>query len=216
MTSIFTKMKRTIEAELFDFVEQKEQKNPIAMLNQYLREAQRETEKTMKLLERQQLLKNEFERERREALRMQDKRLKQAALAAEAGEESLEEFARKEADVYKERADRLQQSELIVSEQIIKLEEKTEEMKHKLKDMNVRRLELMGRENAARAHHSMNKVLNEESGDHYPFGRFEELEQYIDNLEGKVNRKYEMSLMDARLAELERQSYKKEKHTQSM
>ncbi|OCA80915.1 PspA/IM30 family protein [Pseudobacillus wudalianchiensis] len=213
MTGIFTKIKRTIEAELFDIVEQKEQKNPIAMLNQYLREAQKETDKTIKLLERQQLLKKEFERECQDAVRMRDKRLKQAQLAAEAGEEQLEEFAMREAEVYKERAARLQHSITIVDEQIIKLESKTEEMKHKLKDMNVRRLELMGRENAARAHYSMSKVLNEDLNDH-PFGRFEELEQYIDELEGKVNKKYETSLMDARLAELERQFYREEKNTQ--
>ncbi|KMY52765.1 modulator protein [Bacillus sp. FJAT-27231] len=214
MTGIFTKIKRTIEAELFDIVEQKEQKNPIAMLNQYLREAQKETDKTIKLLERQQLLKKEFEREYQDAVRMRDKRLKQAQLAAEAGEEQLEEFAMREAEVYKERAARLQHSITIADEQIIKLESKTEEMKHKLKDMNVRRLELMGRENAARAHYSMSKVLNEDLNDHHPFGRFEELEQYIDELEGKVNKKYETSLMDARLAELERQFYREEKNTQ--
>lgn len=214
MTGIFTKMKRTIEAELFDIVEKKEQKNPIAILNQYLREAQKETEKSVKLLERQKLLKKEFEREWQDAIRMQDKRSKQAVIAAEAGETQLEEFAVREADLYKERAVRLQQSVAIADEQIMKLESKTEEMKHKLKDMNVRRLELMGRENAARAHYSMGKVLNEGSPDNYPFGRFEELEQYIDELEGKVNKKYEASLMDARLAELERQFSQGEKNTQ--
>ncbi|MEK4027125.1 PspA/IM30 family protein [Pseudobacillus sp. FSL P4-0506] len=214
MTGIFAKIKRTVEAELFDIVEKKEQKNPIAMLNQYLREAQKETEKAMKLLERQQLLKKEFEREWQDAVRMQDKRLKQAALAAEAGEKQLEEFAVREAEIYKERAARLQHSVSIADEQIIKLERQTEEMKHKLKDMNVRRLELMGRENAARAHYSMSKVLDEGSGNNHPFGRFEELEQYIDELEGKASKKYETTLMDARLAELERQFYQQEKNTQ--
>ncbi|KAB7704764.1 PspA/IM30 family protein [Bacillus aerolatus] len=214
MTGIFTKIKRTVEAELFDIVEKKEQKNPIAMLNQYLREAQKETEKVVKLLERQQLLKKEFESEWQEAVRLQEKRSKQAVLAAEAGETELEEFAVREADVYKERAVRLEQSVAIVGEQIMKLESKAEEMKHKLKDMNVRRLELMGRENAARAHYSMSKVLDESSEANRPFGRFEELEQYIDELEGKVNKRYESSLMDARLAELERQFQLKEKSAQ--
>ncbi|MFK2826271.1 PspA/IM30 family protein [Bacillus sp. B190/17] len=214
MTGIFRRMKRTIEAELFDIVEKKEQKNPIALLNQYLREAQKETEKVVKLLDRQRLLKKEFECQWQEAVRMQDKRAKQAVLAAEAGETELEEFAAREADVYKERAMRLQQSLAIISEQIMKLESKAEEMKHKLKDMDVRRLELMGRENAARAHYSMSKVLDEGTEANRPFGRFEELEQYIDELEGKVNKRYESTLMDARLAELERQFQQKEKSAQ--
>ncbi|WP_203364525.1 PspA/IM30 family protein [Bacillus sp. REN10] len=215
MENIFKRMIRTVEAGLFEYVEEKEKKNPIAMLNQYLREAKKETEKAVKLLERQQLLKQEFERELREARRLEEKRNRQAAVAAEAGETELAAFARREADVYKERAERLQESIDIVNEQLITLESKAEEMKHKLKDMNVRRLELMGRENVARAQYSMNKLIDDTNEASRPFGRFEELEIYIDNLENKVNRRYETSLMDARLADLERQARQTEKSAQS-
>ncbi|WP_100330058.1 PspA/IM30 family protein [Bacillus xiapuensis] len=214
MTNIIKRMISTIEAGLFEYVEEKEKKNPIAMLNQYLREAKKETEKAAKLLERQQILKQEFERELREARRLEEKRNRQAEVAAQAGEMELESFARREAEVYKERAERLQESIEAVQEQLITLEKKAEEMKHKLKDMNVRRLELMGRENVARVQHSMNKLLDDTHETARPFGRFEELEIYIDNLENKVNRRYETSLMDVRLAELERRAKQLENNTQ--
>ncbi|WP_338752803.1 PspA/IM30 family protein [Bacillus sp. FJAT-52991] len=214
MTNIFTKFRRVVEAGLFEFVEEKEKKNPIAMLNQYLREAQKETEKAVKLLERQQLLKQELERELRNARHLEERRSRQAIVAGQAGEEELETFAKHEAEVYKERVVRLEESIDLVQQQLITLESKAEEMKHKLKDMNVRRLELMGRENVARAHHSMNKLLDDTNETNRPFGRFEELEIYIDNLENKVNRRYETSVMDVRLAELERQARQVEKSAQ--
>ena len=44
-------------------LDKKENKNPIAMLNQYIREAEKQTESVGKLLERQSKLKGELEKE---------------------------------------------------------------------------------------------------------------------------------------------------------
>ena len=55
-------MKQAISADVHDLLDKKE-KNPIAMLNQYLRQCEVETEKVRKLMERQSLLKAEFTRE---------------------------------------------------------------------------------------------------------------------------------------------------------
>jgi len=63
MTNLFTRIKNTITADLHEALDQKENKNPIAMLNQYLRECEQETEKVRKLLQRQYTLKDEFTRE---------------------------------------------------------------------------------------------------------------------------------------------------------
>ena len=49
-----------------------------------------------------------------------------------------------------------------VEQQLNELVRKYEEMKHKLKDMNIKRMELMGKENIARANYRMNQVLNVE------------------------------------------------------
>ena len=74
-------------------MDQKEQKNPIALLNQYLRDCEQETEKVRKLLERQYQLKTEFTREFNQATELVAKRKHQAEVASNAGETELFQFA---------------------------------------------------------------------------------------------------------------------------
>jgi phage shock protein A len=214
MAGIFTKLKTVLEAEMFELVEGKEQKNPIALLNQYVREAEKEMAKAAKLVERQQLLLEEFKREWILTDEQAQKRGRQALLAEQAGETDLQTFAENEAQIYRGRADRIQQSIEVSQEQLILIEKKSEDMKHKLKEMQMCRLELMGRENVARANSGMNKFLEGKQGTSNPFARFNELEEYIDRLDKKVGERYEQSMMDARLAELERANKQIEKTAQ--
>ena len=81
MTNLFTRFKNTILADLHGALDQKEQKNPIALLNQYLRECEQETEKVRKLVERQYRLKDEFTREYNQASELAAKRKSQADIA---------------------------------------------------------------------------------------------------------------------------------------
>jgi len=81
-------------------------------------------------------------------------------------------------------------------------------MKHKLKVMKIRRLELMGRENAARAHYRMNQVLENGKYANESYSRFKEMEAFLDNLEEKVRQDYHRNTIDARIAELERKMAK--------
>ena len=202
MANIFTRMKDSITADLHEALDQKEQKNPIAMLNQYLRESEKETEKVRKLVERQYRLKDEFTREYQKAQDMADKRKRQAEIAQRAGEESMYEFAAQEQEEYGARAERLKASRLDAIEQLETLERKYEEMKHKLKDMHLKRMELMGRENIARAHHRMNQVI-EDTADK-PYSRFSEMDRYIEDLEYKVNSAYYRNTFDSKMAKLEK------------
>lgn len=78
MSNIFSRIKNAVLADLNDVLDQKEQKNPIALLNQYLRESELETEKVRKLLERQYALKDQFSREYQQAKDLADKRSRQA------------------------------------------------------------------------------------------------------------------------------------------
>ena len=68
MNQLFSRMKQAISADFHDLLDKKEKKNPIAMLNQYLRQCELETEKVRKLVERQSLLKAEFTREYNDSL----------------------------------------------------------------------------------------------------------------------------------------------------
>src|SRR4051794_3882298 len=160
MTNLFTRIKNTISADLHEALDQKEQQNPIVLLNQYLRQCEQETEKVRKLLERQYALKDEFTREYSQAMELAGKRKYQAEIASKAGEMELYEFASSEHQQYSSRVERLAASLEQVKNQLGELERKYEEMKHKLKDMQIRRLELMGRENVTRANNRMNQVLD--------------------------------------------------------
>lgn len=211
MSNLFTRIKNTVLADLNEVLDQKDQKNPIALLNQYLRECELETEKVRKLVERQYSLRDQFSREYQIAKEFAEKRNRQAEIASQAGEKDLYQFALNEKVQYEERALRLKESLQTVLNQVGELEQKYEEMKHKLKDMNIRRLELMGRENVTRAHNRINKVLENNTYSNQSFSRFEEIESYLDRLEHQVNSAYYRNTIDARIAQLEKETKSEEK-----
>ena len=206
MANLFSRIKNTVLADLHDALDHKEQKNPIALLNQYLRECEQETEKVRKLLERQYRLKDEFTREYRQAVDLSAKRKHQAEIASQAGETELYQFAANEQEQYEARATRLKEIMEQASGQLVELEQKYEDMKHKLKDMNIRRLELMGRENITRAQHKMNQVLDNQSYSSESYSKFQEIDSYLDRLEHQVNSSYYRNTIDSRIAQLEKQN----------
>lgn len=205
MTNLLTRIKDTIMADLHAAVDQKEKKNPIALLNQYLRQCEQETEKVRKLLERQYALKDEFTKEYSQAAELAEKRKYQAEVASKAGEMELYEFASVEHQQYSGRVERLASSLEQVKGQLDELERKYEEMKHKLKDMQIRRLELMGRENVTRANHRMNQVLDSNTDTNKAAARFQEIDNYLDRLEHQVKSSYYRDTIDAKIAQLEKE-----------
>ncbi|WP_391206527.1 PspA/IM30 family protein [Psychrobacillus sp. L4] len=208
MTSLFKRLKYSVEADLHKLFDKKEEKNPIAMLNQYIREAEKQTEQTGKWLERQGKLKQALEKELGETLLMVEKRKTQVELATVSGEEDLMAFAQAEVDAYSERTSVLQNSILQTTEELFGLERKYEEMKHKIKDMKVRQLQLMGKENVTRAHHQMDRILQPEQKEK-SFGTFQEMEQYIERLGTKIEKEHEVTSMEQRLEMLEKNAQPK-------
>ncbi|WP_223589658.1 PspA/IM30 family protein [Neobacillus bataviensis] len=205
MTNLFTRIKDTITADLHEAIDKKEKQNPIALLNQYLRQCEQETEKVRKLLERQYTLKDEFTREYQQAVELTEKRKHQAEIASKAGETELYQFATAEFQQYSDRAERLSASLEQVKGQLEELERKYQEMKHKLKDMHLRRMELMGRENVTRANLRINQVLDSNSYSDKSYSKFKEIENYLDRLEHQVNSSFHRSTIDARIAQLEKE-----------
>lgn len=203
MTSLLQRLKYSVKADLHQLFDKKEEKNPIAMLNQYIREAEKQTEQTGKWLERQGKLKQELEKELAETLQMAEKRKNQVELANASGEEDLISFAQAEVDAYNERATTLQTSIHQTMEELFGLERKYEEMKHKVKDMKVRQLQLMGKENVTRAHHQMDQLLKPEEKQK-GFGTFQDMEQYIERLGQKIEKEHEITSMEQRLEQLEK------------
>ncbi|ALC86972.1 phage-shock protein [Bacillus sp. FJAT-22090] len=208
MTSLLKRLKYSVEADLHKLFDKKEEKNPIAMLNQYIREAEKQTEQTGKWLERQGKLKQELEKELAETLQMVEKRKHQVELATASGEEDLAAFAQAELNAYSERTSVLQNSIQQTTEELFGLERKYEEMKHKIKDMKVRQLQLMGKENVTRAHHQMDRILQPEQKEKN-FGTFQEMEQYIERLGQKIEKEHEITSMEHRLEMLEKNAQSK-------
>ncbi|MDT2047411.1 modulator protein [Priestia aryabhattai] len=206
MKNIFTRMKESISSDLHNMLDQKQQKNPIAALNYYLRQSEEETERVRKLVERQHLLKEQLVREYKLAESMKEKRQQQAEVALQAQENDLYEFVQKEHAQYEERTERLNVSIQHVTKQLDELERKYEEMKHKLKDMHIRRMELMGRENVARANHRMNTILNNDELASDEYSKFSDIERYIDQLENQINTDYYRQTIDSKIAALQKEA----------
>jgi len=204
MTNLFARIKNTITADIHEALDQKEKQNPIALLNQYLRQCEQETEKVRKLLERQYTLKDEFTREYHQAVELAEKRKYQAEVASNAGETELYQFASAEHQQYADRAGRLSASLEQTKAQLGDLERKYEEMKHKLKDMNLRRMELMGRENVTRANLRINQVLDSNTYSDKSYSKSKDIENYLDRLEHQVNSSFYRNTIDSRIAQLEK------------
>lgn len=202
MSNIFSRIKNSVLADLHQAIDEKEQKNPVATLNQFLRQAEKETEKVKKTLERQYRLKDEFTKEYDEAKFLAKKRLEQAKIAEAANEMDLYEFAMREYEEYNERANRMEETRDNIINQIDEMERKYAEMNHKLKEMYLKRMELMGRENVAKANYQMNKVF--QNSTEQSFNRFYELERYIERIEQQVNQAYYESTFDEKIARLKR------------
>lgn len=210
MANLLERMKTTILADLNDLLDKKEDKNPIALLNQYLRECEKETEKVKELVDRQYKLQEEFTKELQQATQMASKRKAQAEMAERAGEEELKSYAQLELAHYEERTARLNETLATINQQLHDLEKKYMDMVHKLKDMKLRQMELMAKENVTRANYKMNKVLDEQEANPSNPARFSEMEDYIEKLEDKINAKYYKHTMDEKLAALEKNMLKKE------
>lgn len=206
----FTRLKNVVEADLHELIDHKEQKNPITMLNHYLRQCEKEVEKAKVLVDRHNTLKTQYEKEWQEAMKMAGRRRRQAEIAKEASEEELFEYAVFEEQKYKERASRLFTLKEQAEKELEQLEQKYEQMKHKLKDMHVKKLELMGRENSTRAHYRMNRVLEGETYTEKAFSRFDEMERYLNELEQKVKARHMENTFDFKIAQLEKELKTKE------
>ncbi|MFC7685197.1 PspA/IM30 family protein [Ureibacillus sp. GCM10028918] len=202
MVGLLKRFRYTLEADLHQLFDKKESKNPIAMLNQYIREAEKQTEQTGKLLQRQAQLKEQLQNELKETTTMLEKRTKQLELAQQSNETDLVAFAHQEVESYKTRQFTLLNSLEQSNKEFVELEQKFETMKHKIKDMKVRQLQLMGKENVTRAHHKMDEVLKSKDE-----SEFDDLSSYIETLADKIEQDYDRTQLEARLASLEKTNH---------
>ncbi|WP_182200813.1 PspA/IM30 family protein [Paraliobacillus salinarum] len=203
MANIFTRVKETIVADFHELLDQKEQKHPMTKLNQYIRNCEEEVKRLKKLINKQYTIKQEYQNECQKAKSMIEKRKAQVVLAEEMGEAELKREAEEELLQYQSRADQLEEMLEQNSQGLDQIEAKYVQMNHKLKDLYVKRLELKGRENIARVHKGINKVLHTELVEKSE-SAFQEVENYISRLEQQVTSDYRLHTLDARFAALEK------------
>jgi len=204
MTNLLRRIKDNISAEIHSMLDEQERKNPTAILNQHLRNCEKETKKIETLIKRQTDLKAQFYKEKEQAHYLGAKRLRQADIAAQASEAELESRAREEAEYYKKQAMALEEMYQKAEQDIYLLQNQLQDMKNKLKEMKLKQLELMSRENVAHASKRMNDSVTQFSTDS-AFDRFQEVEQQIKDLEMQVNSDYEKNTFDMRIAQLEKE-----------
>ncbi|WP_079710520.1 PspA/IM30 family protein [Paraliobacillus ryukyuensis] len=203
MANLFTRLKATVVADFHELLDQKEQKHPMTHLNQYIRNCEEEVKRLKQLIEKQYTIQQEYQKELQLANAMVEKRKRQATLAEEMNEEELVQEATEELQHYQTRANQLSEMADENKNQLSQIETKYVQMKQKLKDLYVKRLELRGRENIARVHKGMNNVLHTELLDKSE-SKFQDVENYIERLEQQVTTKYRLHTLDARFAELEK------------
>lgn len=201
MTNIFKRFFTTVEAEVNFALDKKESKNPAVMLTKYLHDAEKQVTATGKLLARQAQLKTKLEQELATATAMLEKREAQLKLAEQSDEQDLIAFAAQEVSIYQNRKATLEDSITLTASQYLDMERRYEEMKHKIKDMRVRQLQLMGKENVTRANHTMNAILQSEANS--AVQNFESAERYIDNLAVDITAQQQQSMYEYRLAKLQ-------------
>lgn len=206
MTNIFKRFFTTVEAEVNFALDKKESKNPAVMLTKYLHDAEKQVTATGKLLARQAQLKSKLEQELAAATTMLTKREAQLKLAEQSDEQDLIAFAAQEVSIYQNRKATLEDSITLTTSQYLDMERRYEEMKHKIKDMRVRQLQLMGKENVTRANHTMNNILLGKADS--ALQNFESAERYIDNLAVDITAGQQESMYEYRLAKLQQQSEK--------
>ena len=202
--NLFTRVKDVIAADLHKLIDEKEKKNPTAMLNQFMRNCEGEVKKVEALIKRQGELKSKFYQEKEHAEYMAKKREYQIDVAMKAGEEELEKRAHEEAVYYKEQAMKLEGLYKQAENDEFALQNQLQDMRNKLKEMHNRRLELMSRENVAHANKRMNTSLAGLSPDG-PYNCFAEVEKQICRLEEMIHEDYERTSFDMRMASVERE-----------
>ncbi|MFX3625222.1 MAG: PspA/IM30 family protein [Ectobacillus sp.] len=207
--SLFQRMRDVVLADVHSMLDEQERKNPIALLNQYLRDGEREVQKIEKLIERHKMLKASFLRDLEQSRYMMKKRKHQAEVARQAGAHDLEARAVQETEYYEGQVARLEEMHANTFEQVDELQQRLAEMKNKLKEMHAKRMELMARENMAHANRRINDTLYKIS-EGSPFLRFEEVEEHIRNLEMRITEEYERDTFDLKIARLERELKEKE------
>lgn len=160
MKALWNRLKYTVQSDLHEWLDQKEEENPVKTLNMYLEQAEEKTEVVAGLLRRQSRLVKQLEDELEQAELMLGKRTLQLEKALELQEEELILFAEAEKTQFENRTAQFVQVVEEAKKEHAHLERQYATMQHKIEDMRLRQMQLMSRENSIRAERNMEELLH--------------------------------------------------------
>lgn len=162
MKALWNRLKYTVQSDLHEWLDQKEEENPIKTLNMYLEQAEEKTEVVAGLLRRQARLVEQLEGELEQSDLMLSKRTLQLEKALELQEEELILFAEAEKVQFENRTAQLVQVVEEAKKEHAHLERQYATMQHKIEDMRLRQMQLMSRENVIHAERNIDELLRPE------------------------------------------------------
>ena len=162
MKALWNRLKYTVQSDLYEWFDQKEEENPVKTLNMYLEQAEEKTEVVAGLLRRQARLVEQLEGELEQSDLMLSKRTLQLEKALELQEEELILFAEAEKAQFENRTAQLVQVVEEAKKEHAHLERQYATMQHKIEDMRLRQMQLMSRENVIRAERNIDELLRPE------------------------------------------------------
>lgn len=152
---IFKRIKAITTAEINGVLDGIE--DPIAMLNQYIREMEQEIKQGQQALSRQIFVEKNQTMLIAETEELVSKRTRQAKLAVERGEESITRLAVQEKLIYEKQLNVYKEQYQTIKNQTANLLEKLDQLKEKYNELQHKRLLLISRANVAK---SMKQIQN--------------------------------------------------------
>jgi phage shock protein A len=161
--------------------------NPSVMLNQYIRDMQREIERVESTLHAQQVEERRLQKQADEAWKAAREREEQAAEAVRQGKDDAAQQFIAEKIQYEQRAVEYTQLKDQCRQNIEAMQEQLTAMKAEWHRMKERRVSLVNRAETARAKINLNRISSGSPfSDASPFGKFEKMEERIAQWEAQA------------------------------
>lgn len=155
--SLFKRVRDITTATMHQVLDHVE--DPVAMLNQYMRDMESEISQAELAIARQIAVEKKWKMMLEEAEARSEKRERQARLAVESGDEAIARRALEDKLICDSKAEEYRQQYEIARKQTILLREQLQELKDKFYEMRNKKATLLSRANAARASKQMNQAL---------------------------------------------------------
>jgi len=196
--NLLNRIKDVVVADVNRFLDERERKNPTAMLNQLVRNCEHEVKKVENLLKKRSELSARLFGELEEAMGMKHKRARHLDLAKTTGEDELVAMATEELAHFTARTESLGEAYEIAKQDEYETQLQLDTMRDKLKDLHARRDEILEQEK--KEDEPVVNLKTEKGVSH-----FTDIEEKIAHLEALIKKEAQRMTFDERMDKLERE-----------